>query len=282
LFGYGTSGAAPYVAGVAALLLAQTPSLTGAQLRSRIEQFATRPAGTTRSDSYGWGIVNAYNALTQQSGPPRATLARLVDATTGATKAAIAANNGNFVFSRIPTGSYYVQAGEDESGDGVLGTPGRRFAWAGGFATPTIFTVNNNAQSTAIALGIPTEMEPNDDAAHANTLSVGSWVTGNITLPDVRDVYRVTVATAGVYIFETSGVVGSCGYGIELDTSLSLASSTGPNIATNDNFSSTTSRWCSRIQATLQPGTYYVTVSGTAGNGFADHGRYRLEVRSGS
>jgi hypothetical protein len=282
LFGYGTSASAPYVSGIAALLLAQTPSLTAAQLRSRIEQFATRPAGTTRSDSYGWGIVNAYNALTQQSGPPRATLVRLVDATTGATKAAVPATNGSFVLSRIPNGSYYVQAGEDESGDGVIGAAGRRFAWAGGVGAPTVFTVNNNAQSTAIALGIPPEVEPNDDAAHANALSVGSYVTGNITLPDVRDVYRVTIATAGVYTFETSGLVGSCGYGIELDTFLSLASSAGPNIATNDNFSSTTSRWCSRIQATLQPGTYFVTVSGTAGNGFADRGRYRLEVRSGN
>jgi hypothetical protein len=281
LFGYGTSASAPYVSGIAALLLAQTPSLTAAQLRSHIEQFATRPAGATRSDSYGWGIANAYNALTQQNGPPRATLVRLVDATSGATRASVAVNNGSFVLSRIPTGSYYVQAGEDESGDGVIGSPGRRFAWAGGFGATTVFNCNSNAQSTAIALGVPTEVEPNDDVAHANTLSVGSYVTGNITPPDIRDVYKVTIATAGVYTFETSGLVGSCGYGIELDTFLTLSSSAA-SIATNDNFSSTTSRWCSRIQTTLQPGTYYVTVSGTGGNGFADHGRYRLEVRSGT
>jgi len=282
LFGYGTSAAAPYVSGIAALLLAQTPSLTAAQLRARIEQFATRPVGTTRSDSYGWGIANAYNALTQQNGPPRATLVRLVETTTGALRAAVATTNGNFVLSRIPTGSYYVQAGEDESGDGIIGAAGRRFAWAGGFGAPTLFTVNNNAQSTAIALGIPNEVEPNDDAAHANTLSVGSYVTGNITPPDVRDVYRVVIATAGVYTFETSGLVGSCGYGIELDTFLTLATSAGSSLGTNDNFTSTTSRWCSRIQTTLQPGTYFVTVAGTAVNGFADHGRYRLEVRSGT
>src|SRR5262249_9025822 len=82
LFGYGTSASAPFVSGIAALLLAQTPSLTATQLRSRIEQFATRPVGATRSDMYGWGIVNAYNSLTQ-GGPPRATYVRLVDVTTG-------------------------------------------------------------------------------------------------------------------------------------------------------------------------------------------------------
>jgi hypothetical protein len=282
LFGYGTSASAPYVSGIAALLLAQTPSLSAAQLRARIEQFAMRPAGTSRSDAYGWGIANAYNALTQQNGPPRATLVRLVDATTGATRAAVPVTNGSFALTRIPSGSYFVQAGEDESADGVMGTPGRRFALAGGFGAPTVFTVDNNAQSTAIALGIPTEVEPNDDVAHANTLGVGSYVTGNITSPDARDVYRVMIATSGAYTFETSGLVGSCGYGIELDTFLSVASAAGTSLGTNDNFSSTTSRWCSRVQLTLQPGTYYVTVSGTAINGFADHGRYRLEVRSGS
>jgi hypothetical protein len=70
--------------------------------------------------------------------------------------------------------------------------------------------------------------------------------------------------------------------GIELDTFMTLTSSAGASLGSNDNFSSTTSRLCSRIQTTLQPGTYYVTVTGTAANGFADHGRYRLEVRSGT
>jgi hypothetical protein len=281
VFAYGTSGSAPYVSGIAALLLAQTPSLTAAQLRSRIEQFATRPPGTTRSDSYGWGIVNAYNALTQQNGPPRATLVRLVDAT-GALHAAVPAANGSFVFSRVPNGTYFVQAGEDESGDGVIGSPGRRFGWAGGFGAPTQFTVNNNAQSTSIVLGMPTEVEPNDDVAHANSLSVGSYVVGNITPPDSRDMYKVMITTAGTYTFETSGLLGSCGLGIELNTFLTLSSSTGASLGTNDNFSSATSVGCSRLQSTLQPGTYYVTVSVGSSRTLADHGRYRLEVRSGT
>jgi hypothetical protein len=270
------------VFGVAALLLAQSPSLTAAALRQRIEQFATRPTGTTRSDIYGWGIVNAYNSLTQQNGPPRQTLVRLVDATTGATRASTPATAGNFAFTRVPNGSYYVQAGDDESGDGILGAPGRRFTWAGGFGTPTVFNVNNNAQTAAIVLGMPTEVEPNDDVAHANALSVGSYVIGNITTPDVRDMYRVTIVTAGVHTFETSGLVGSCGLGIELDTFISLANSVGTTIATNDNFSSATGRFCSRISTTLQPGIYYITVQGTGASGLTDHGRYRLEVRSGT
>jgi hypothetical protein len=284
LFGYGTSASAPFVSGIAALMLAQNPGLTAQQIRSRIEQFATRPAGFTRSDALGWGIVNAYNALTQQNGPPRQTLVRLVDATTGAlVKSAKVNTDGSFAFTRLTAGSYFVQAGDDESNDGVIGVVGRRFAWAGGFGKPTVFNVSTNAQAVAIALGVPTEVEPNDDIAHANALSVGSYVTGSITTPDVRDIYSVTIPTAGMYTFETSGLVGSCGLGIELDTFLTLSSAVGTaTIGTNNDFTSSTGRFCSRIQATLAPGIYYVTVNGTGANGLASHGRYRLEVRSGT
>ncbi len=280
LFGYGTSASAPYVSGVAALLLAQDPSLTAAQLRSRIEQFATRPAGYTRSDVLGWGILNAYSALTQQNGPPRKIFVRLLDAANGnVVKTTSVGADGGFAFTRVTTGAYYLQAGEDESADGNIGGAGRRFTWAGGFGKPTVLNVNGNTQAVAIVLGVPTEVEPNDDVAHANMLSVGSYVTGNITTPDVRDVYSVTIPVNGTYVFETSGLVGSCGFGIELDTFISVASAAGAQIGSNDNFTSATGRFCSRVQATLTPGIYYVTVSGIGASGLADHGRYRLEVR---
>jgi hypothetical protein len=283
LFGYGTSASAPFVSGIAALLLAQTPTLTAAQLRSRIEQFATRPAGTTRSDVYGWGIANAYNALTQQNGPPRTTIARLVNSTTGAVaKTTAVGSGGAFTFARIPSGTYYIQAGDDESNDAAIGVPGRRFAWAGGFGAPTVFNVNGNSQSVAIALGMPTESEPNDDVAHANFLTPDSYVIGSITTPDVRDMYAITIATAGTYTIETSGLTGSCGLGIELDTFLSLASQAGTVIGTNDNFTSVTGRFCSRVQANLTPGIYYVTVTGSSASGLSNHGRYRLQVRTGT
>src|SRR6185437_11989166 len=244
LFGYGTSASAPFVSGIAALLLAQTPGLTAAQLRSRIEQYATRPAGAARSVP--------------------------VDA------------NGGFLFTRLDTGAYFVQAGDDEAGDNLIGLPGRRFTWAGGFGKPTVFNVNGDSHTIAIALGIPTESEPNDDNTHANLLSVGSYVVGSITPPDTRDVYAVTIPAAGQYTFETSGLLGSCGLGIELDTFLQVASASGTSVGTSDNFSSATSRFCSRVQATLTPGVYYVTVTGTSAAGLSGVGRYRLEVRAGS
>lgn len=283
LFGYGTSAAAPYVSGVAALMLAQTPTLTAANLRSRLEAFATRPAGATRSDMLGWGIVNAYNAMTQTNGAPRATIVRLVDATTGVTaRAMTASSNGTFTFTRVANASYYVQAGDDESGDGVLGLPGRRFGWFGGFGAPTPINVNNNSQAVALVLGLPTEVEPNNDVASANILVPGSYVVGNITTPDTRDVYSVVISTAGVYTFETTGLVGSCGMGVELDTFMSIQAQAGTPVGTNNDFTSVTGRFCSRMQPTLQPGIYYVTITGTNSNGLASRGRYRLQVKAGT
>lgn len=283
ILGYGTSASAPFVSGTAALLLAQNPSLTAAQLRSRIEQFATRPAGASRSDSFGWGIVDAYNALTQTTGPSRQISARLVDATSGAAVRTVKANpDGSFAFAKLANGSYFLQAGEDEAGDGLIGVPGRRFSVAGGLGNSTVFNVNGNVQSASLTLALPLESEPNDDISAANLLSVGSYVIGNITTPDTHDVYRVTIPTSGTYTFETSGVVGSCGFGIELDTFISVASAAGGVLGTSDNTNALPSPFCSRVRATVVPGIYYVTVSGSGAAGLASHGRYRLEARSGN
>lgn len=282
LLGFGTSASAPFVSGVAALVLAQNPGLTASQLRQRIEQYATRPAGSGRSDLLGWGIVNAYNALTQQAGAPRRVYARLIDAVTGAMVNTVATDaSGNFAFTKLSQGSYYVQAGEDESADSTLGLPGRRFGWAGGFGKPTVFNVAGQTQSTAIVLGMPTEVEPNDDISSANLLTPGSYVIGQITPPDTRDVYAVVIPTTGTYTFETSGVVGTCGFGTELDTFLSVTSQSGGTVGSNDNTLTGSGPYCSRVQATIVPGIYYVTVTGTTANSLAARGRYRLQVRAG-
>ena len=64
----GTSFAAPYVAGVAALLRSVEPALTPDDLESILEATATDRGDTGRDPSYGWGIVDAGAALAAASG----------------------------------------------------------------------------------------------------------------------------------------------------------------------------------------------------------------------
>ncbi|MGH7671582.1 MAG: S8 family serine peptidase, partial [Gemmatimonadales bacterium] len=76
----GTSMAAPHVTGVAALLLAQSPGLTAAGLRTRLTSYAIDVGAPGRDDFYGAGIVNARNSLMQSFAPPQQLYARLYDA----------------------------------------------------------------------------------------------------------------------------------------------------------------------------------------------------------
>jgi len=92
----------------------------------------------------------------------------------------------------------------------------------------------------------------------------------------------VVIPAAGTYTFETSGVLGACGWGIELDTKLDLLESDGTELASNDDSGSAEGPQCSRITVALTRGTYYAVVSGSTANGLASQGRYRLQIRTGS
>ena len=62
--GSGTSYAAPFVAGTAALVRAYHPGLTAAQVRHRLETTADHPAAKMPDEQYGWGVVNLQAAVT--------------------------------------------------------------------------------------------------------------------------------------------------------------------------------------------------------------------------
>jgi subtilisin family serine protease len=270
----GTSMATPHVSGVAALVLAQNPSLTQAQLRSRLTTYAVDAGAAGPDNQYGAGVVNARNSLTQTLAPPAKTYARLFSAGGQLLGTAAVAADGSYAFTGLGDGSYTVFGGTDENGDGLLGVPGRRWGALGGTATPSSVTVNGAATYPAtFAVALPTELEPNDAPAQANALVIGGYVTGTIgTVSDV-DLFRLRIPQSGTYTVETSAVNGACGFALEENTRLTLSDSTGTVLATNDDIDALS--FCSRITATLSPGSYVVAVQGSRAK------RYRLAARAG-
>jgi len=59
----GTSFASPYVAGAAALILSIRPNLTVAQIEAVLRASATDLGAAGYDTDFGWGFVNAFNAL---------------------------------------------------------------------------------------------------------------------------------------------------------------------------------------------------------------------------
>jgi membrane-anchored mycosin MYCP len=78
----GTSFAAPYVAGLAALIRSKYPQLTARQVMYRIEATAQHPSGPGgRNNEVGYGVINPVAALTAlipgQNGVPVATTTQI-------------------------------------------------------------------------------------------------------------------------------------------------------------------------------------------------------------
>jgi serine protease len=283
----GTSMAAPHVTGIAALVLAHNPGMTGAQLRSRLTSTAVDMGPPGFDTRYGYGRVDAYNAITGTQGPPMKIYVSAIDASTGAVAKTVEADADNsYKLDGLTAGSYYVVAGQDENDDAIIGFPGRRYGWANGGGVPTAIAVSTNGSVDAsIPIGVPTQQ-----VGVAGRVFVDSWVFGSSGTENTVNSYSVAVPTAGVYTFETSGAIGSCGFALELNTFITVKSSSGSVVGSNDNTSSATGLMtfpgtrCSYVSATLQPGTYTVEVKGgNSSGGGADFnpGTFRLHVRSG-
>jgi hypothetical protein len=274
--------AAPHVTGVAALILAQNPSLTAAAVRSRLTAYALGPASP-----YGAGLVNAYNSLTQSHGPATQRFARLYSATTGALAQTVPAQpGGDFTFRQVEDGSYFVYGGTDESEDKQLGTPGRLWGAFGELAAPSAVTVlGAQPVHVSFSIGFPVESEPNNAVGTANHLMIGGYVQGAIMDTLTLDVYRVRIPEPATYTFETSGWVGACGFALEGATAISLFDAAGTPVTSVGFVDGPNFNFCSRLTRTLSPGTYHVAVAGRFGGIFGGRifgGRYRLQARVGS
>jgi subtilisin family serine protease len=277
----GTSMAAPHVTGIAALVLSKAPGLTNAALRARLTSTAVHIGAPGRNDQYGYGLVNAYNAMTNGSGPKRTNYVRVVNATTGVAVQTVPANaDGSYAVSRLPAGNYYVYGGQDEDGDQLIGIPGRRFGWFGvpGGPTPVTIAPGGNA-SASLNIGVPLESKPHSTAETANRLSMNTYMVGQITATDGPAIYSVMIPTPGTYYFETAGVLGTCSLGLELDGVIDLVSATGVSRILQPgecgNYGATGARAALAVSG-IPAGILYVKISGYDPTSV---GQYRVWVR---
>jgi subtilisin family serine protease len=276
----GTSMSAPHVTGVAALVLATNPSMTNTELRQRLQATAVDLGAPGRDDRYGYGVVNAYNAVNNITSSTRKSFVRIINASTGDMFRSVAVSNGSYSVSSVPTGSYYVVAGEDDANDQTIGIPGRRLGWFGGAAASAVTVAAGQAATASVVVGTPFASKPNGNFASATRLFVNTYAIDYITSVDPVATYAVQIPKGATYVFETSGVLGTCGLGPELDTMLELLDQTQAVRASNDNAVFGGSVACSQISAALTPGTYYlrVTASTAAGAG-TNAGQFRISVR---
>lgn len=278
VWGYaqGTSMAAPHVAGVAALLFAAEPGITAGAVWDRLTDWAVDAGPEGWDEQFGWGILNARNSLTESFEPAADVYVQLVDAASGAVLAeTMAAADGSYEFPDLEDGEYLVYAGQDREGDGLTGEPGRRWGAFGGTSVPTGVTLAGPGTHTAsFTIGIPVEAESNGTLADADALLLNSYVRGEIGDASAADadIYKVLIPASGTYVFETVGMSGVCGVTLEEDTYLTLMDADGSTLEENDDVDP--SNLCSRISRTLEPGTYYVGVTGWEGEGR----RYFLEA----
>jgi subtilisin family serine protease len=275
----GTSMAAPHVAGVAALVLAANPGLSNAQLRLRLESTAVPLGASGRDPRFGYGVVNAHRAVNNIVAPTPGRFVRVHDTVTGEAVRTVQTDaSGAFSVSHLPAGRYHVVAGEDDGGDGGIGMRGRRFGWFGDGRGPAVVEIDAGSRSTGAApilIGLPREAKPNHTLELANRLLVDGYVAGQINATHPQAYFAIPIPTAGTYTFETAGVLGSCGFGIELDTSLTLFDPAGVPLAVNADTPMEDSMFCSRISMQLDPGLYHVRVQGVG----AATGQFVLSVR---
>ncbi len=271
---HGTSMAAPHVTGAAALLLAQDPSLTAAQLRERLMTYAVDLGAPGTDPVFGAGLLNVRNSLAQSRAVQSRMFGRVYDAATGAIVRDVPADGAGFSIGQLPDGAYHVFAGLDDELDGIFGVAHGRwggFTGAGGVLQP-LAVQGAGTYPAAFTIGFASEREPNDSPATASRLMLGGSLYGQLNTASAVDVYTVNLP-AGTYVFETVAWEGSCGLTINADTELTLRSAAGVVLAQHDDINAERFNYCSRITQTVAAGTHTLTVSGYSAGG------YRVIVR---
>jgi subtilisin family serine protease/PKD repeat protein len=187
----GTSFASPYAAGVAALVLSINPSL-GATEVERIMQRSCVDLGAPGYDTtYGWGFVNAYNAVMLASTPSTATnitVTSIADSGAGTLRAALAsAADGDTIDASGVTGTILLTSGEllVTNSVTILG-PGRANLAVNGNHASRVFHIGSAATVTianlTITNGFASGVFPANEGGGIYNTGPGTLTVSNCTL----------------------------------------------------------------------------------------------------
>ena len=272
----GTSMAAPHVSAVAALIWSTNPGMTNQEVRQRLRDTAL-PLGSGQPNSlYGHGLVHARAAVNRGWPLPGHMWVRLQDESGAVVATERMGSGGSFRFDRLDNGTYHVFSGMDEFGDGHLGVPPRVWGAFGGSASPISITVDGQATHVAThEVGLPLASDSNGSPQSADLLPVGGYLHAILNPGSAVQHYRITIPTSGQYVFETRGWYGACGFPLAADTHLELLNEGGSVIGQNQDIDSDAFLRCSRIEQSLNPGTYLLRVQSADGQ----PGYYRILAR---
>ncbi len=119
----GTSMAAPYVSGIAALLKANKPNMTGTEIRNMLNNTALDLGEEGQDIFYGYGLVDAYAALRGEALPlPNVFVATVSGNDVSTVTPPGDWDNGSFFIPGVPEGDYYLVAVRDLNNNNTIDT----------------------------------------------------------------------------------------------------------------------------------------------------------------
>ncbi len=176
-FYQGTSMAAPHVSGVAALLIANAVAITPDEIREALQSTAEDKGADGWDSEYGWGIVDAFAALTYTQGSNNPPVAAAGGPYTGTEDIAITFDgSGSSDLDEDPL-TYKWNFGDGSTGAGVSLT----HTYTAGGEYEVALVVNDgkvdSTPDTTTAIIEEVNDPPVADAGPDQTASVGEIVT---------------------------------------------------------------------------------------------------------